>query len=147
VFGHDPVPMSLELLYRYAVASMWTMIDYRFVLMGFGDAASRSRRLRSLEATLGKRRRERQQQMLEGLVEGGWLERGVLARSEVLYEQGMMISSGWMTSAAVRGWSDREAIPHFAKLGCALFEPYCTAKGKRSMRRVLSGALDEAADA
>lgn len=142
VFADVPSPMSIETLYRLAVGAMRNMTAYRFVLLGYADAVSRSRRLRKLEATLGEKRRARHDGMLAALVEGEWVEREALARSATLYEQSAMISSGWMSIAAVRGWTDREAIPHFAKLGCALLEPHCTPKGKKQMRRVLSGELD-----
>ena len=143
VFADMPSPMSIETLYRLATGAMRNMIAYRFVLLGYADGASRSRRLRKLEATLGEKRRERHEAMLGALALGRWIEREALARSEVLYEQSTMISSGWMSAAAVRGWTDRRAIPHFAKLGCALLEPHCTPKGKKQMRRVLSGELDD----
>lgn len=142
VFADVPSPMSIETLYRLAVGAMRNMTAYRFVLLGYADAVSRSRRLRKLEATLAEKRRARHDGMLAALVEGEWVEREALARSATLYEQSAMISSGWMSIAAVRGWTDREAIPHFAKLGCALLEPHCTPKGKKQMRRVLSGELD-----
>ncbi|HEY1955152.1 MAG TPA: TetR family transcriptional regulator [Polyangiaceae bacterium] len=142
VFADIPSPMSIETLYRLAMGAMRNMVAYRFVLLGYADAVSRSRRLRKLEATLGEKRRARHEVMLAAMVEGEWIEREALARSEVLYEQSTMISSGWMSVAAVRGWTDRAAIPHFAKLGCALLEPHCTPKGKKQMRRVLAGELD-----
>jgi AcrR family transcriptional regulator len=146
VFADMPTTsMSIETLYRLATGAMRNMIGYRFVLLGYADAVSRSRRLRKLEAALGDKRRERHEAMLGALVEGGWVEREALARSDVIYEQSTMISSGWMSIAAVRGWTDREAIPHFAKLGCALLDPHCTPKGKKQMRRVLSGELDAGA--
>jgi hypothetical protein len=31
---------------------------------------------------------------------------------------------------------------HFAKVGTALFEAYCTAKGARELRAILAGAHD-----
>jgi len=142
VFADMPRAMSIETLYRLATGAMRNMIPYRFVLLGYADAVSRSRPLRKLEATLAEKRRARHDMMLAALALGDWIERDALGRSETLYEQSTMISSGWMSIAAVRGWRDREAIPHFAKLGCALLEPHCTPKGKKQMRRVLSGELD-----
>jgi AcrR family transcriptional regulator len=142
VFAEMPSPMSIETLYRLASGAMQNMVAYRFVLLGYADAVSRSRRLRKLEATLAEKRRARHDVMLAALVLGEWVEHEVIVRSEVIYEQSVMISSGWMSIAAVRGWTDRQAIPHFAKLGCALLEPHCTPKGKKQMRRVLSGELD-----
>lgn len=142
VFADMPSDFSLATLYELAVGAMRNMLAYRFVLLGYADALRRSPKLRALEKTLGEKRRERHDVMLGALVHGAWVERRVLARSDVIYEQGAMISSGWLAAAAVRGWSDDKAIPHFAKLGCALLEPWCTAKGERMMRRVLAGDLD-----
>jgi AcrR family transcriptional regulator len=142
VFAGMPASMSIETLYRLATGAMRNMVAYRFVLLGYADAVARSRRLRKLEATLADKRRARHDMMLAALAEEGWIERDALGRSETLYEQSAMISSGWMSVAAVRGWTDKEAIPHFAKLGCALLEPHCTPKGNKQMRRVLSGEID-----
>ncbi len=142
VFADMPEDFSLATLYELAVSAMRNMLAYRFVLLSYADAVRLSPKLRALEKTLGEKRRERHDAMLAALVRNEWVERSVLARSDVIYEQGLMISSGWLAIAAVRGWSDEKAILHFAKLGCALLEPWCTAKGARMMRRLLAGEFD-----
>jgi hypothetical protein len=76
------------------------------------------------------------------LVVGGYVKRLTPGRSERLYEQSTMISSGWLRIGTLRGLSDEAALRHFAKLGCALLEPHCTARGARQMRRLLAGDYD-----
>jgi AcrR family transcriptional regulator len=142
VFAAVPAHFSLATLYELAVGAMRNMLAYRFVLLGYVDTVRTSAKLRRFERTLAEKRRARHDAMLEALVRDGWIERRALARSDVLYEQGSMISSGWLGAAALRGWSDHQAVLHFAKLGCALLEPWCTAKGARLMRRILAGDFD-----
>lgn len=142
VFASLPPDFSLVTLYRSAVAVMRNILGYRFVLLSYVDAVRSSPALFALERDLATRRWRRHQQMLSRLVANGFVERAVEARSERLWEQGAMISSGWLTAAALRGWSDERAVLHFAKLGCALLEPHCTQKGTRQMRRILAGDED-----
>ncbi len=142
VFAEVPANFSLVTLYELAVGAMRNMLAYRFVLLSYVDALRVSPKLRGFEKTLAEKRRARHDVMLAALIEGEWIERRAAARNDVLYEQGAMISSGWLAVAAVRGWGDEKAVLHFAKLGCALLEPYCTAKGARAMRRILAGDCD-----
>src|SRR5205085_2114784 len=100
--------------------------------------------LRELNAQLAARRRQRSHGMIHALVRDGELRRPALRRSDVLHEQGEMISSHWLSASALRDdlADDRAAALHYAKLGMALLEPWCTAAGLRSMRRVLAGDHD-----
>jgi AcrR family transcriptional regulator len=133
---------SLESLYRAATTAMRNMLDYRFVLLDSVEAIRSSEAIAREEVRLARIRRDRHDRMLAALVENGFVERAAIARSDVLYEQSSMISSGWLSAATVRGWSDERAVRHYAKLGCALLEPHCTPKGARQMRRILAGDLD-----
>jgi AcrR family transcriptional regulator len=133
---------SLESLYRTATAAMRNMLGFRFVLLDYVEAVRASEHLGKEEVRLARIRRERHDKMLSALVENGYVERAALARSDVLYEQGAMISSGWLAAARLRRWSDHRAVLHFAKLGCALLDPWCTPRGARQMRRVLAGKED-----
>lgn len=142
-FATLPDDFSLTTLYRTAVAAMRNMLPYRFVLLSYVDAVRASPRLQALEAGLAKKRRARHDRMLDLLIGNRQLSARTVERSDVLYEQSMMISSGWLRAAALRGWSDARAVLHFAKLGCALLEPHCTPSGARQMRRILDGALDK----
>jgi AcrR family transcriptional regulator len=142
VFAEMPAVFSIATLYETAVGAMRNMLGYRFVLLSYVDAVRVSPKLRTLEKQLADKRRARHDVMLEALVHGEWIESRALARSEVLYEQGTMISSGWLAIATTRGWSDAQAIRHYAKLGCALLEPWCTAKGARVMKKLLAGDFD-----
>ena len=118
------------------------MLGFRFVLLSYVDAVATSPQLQTFETALARKRRQRHQRMLMALIQGGYLDRRAQARSDVLYEQGSMISSGWLAAAALRGISDEAAVLHFAKLGCALLEPHCTTRGKRQMRQILKCAHD-----
>ena len=142
VFAEMPADFSLVSLYEAAVGAMRNMLGYRFVLLSYVDAVRVSPKLRTLERQLAEKRRARHDAMLDALVHGGWIESRALARSEVLYEQGAMISSGWLANATMRAWSDEKAILHYAKLGCALLEPWCTPKGERVMKKLLAGDFD-----
>lgn len=142
IFAALPEDFSLVTLYRAATAAMRNMLGYRFILLSFVDAVDASPRLRALEAELATRRWERHQTMLARLVDNGFVRRAAVARSERIFEQSSMISSGWLAAARVRRWSDERAILHFAKLGCALLEPWCTPRGARQMRRILAGDED-----
>jgi AcrR family transcriptional regulator len=142
IFSGLPSDFSLRTLYTSATAAMRNMLEYRFVLLSYVDAVTASPRLQEHEAAMARKRRLRHEVMLEALIEGGYLDPRVRVRSDILHEQGSMISSGWLGAAALRGLSDEEAVLHFAKLGCALLEPYCTTKGRRQMRQILSGAYD-----
>ena len=142
IFEVMPEELSLVGLYQAAVGAMRNMLAYRFILLSYADAVGASPQLRALEATMLRKRRKRHDLMLAQLVRGGWVRRSAVARSAILYEQGMMISSGWLNVALVRGLSDEQAVRSFAKLGCALLEPYCTPKGARQMRCVLDGGCD-----
>lgn len=135
---------SLAGLYRAAQAAMRDMLTYRFVLLGYVDAVRTSPELQALAAEHLARRRQRHDLLLAALSQAGYLDRrAALARTDLLFDQGELISSGWLNAATVRGWhDDEETIRHFAKVGVALLEPYCTPRGAREMRRILSGALD-----
>jgi len=142
IFYALPEPFRLVTLYRSATAVMRNMLVYRFVLLSYIDAVTVSPQLQSFEASLECKRRQRHRQMLEALIRCGDVDREAQARSEILYEQGAMISSGWLTAAAMRGMADEAAVLHFAKLGCALLEPHLTAQGKRQMRQIRNGTHD-----
>ncbi len=144
VFVALPPSMSLLQLYRSAASSMRGILDYRFLPLSAGEAARASPRLRRLRAALRERRRERHDLLLRALAKGGHLElRRVLPRSGWLFEQGELISSGWVAAAALQGRTDDAAvILHYAKVGVALLDPWCTPKGTRELHRILSGACD-----
>jgi AcrR family transcriptional regulator len=135
---------SLAGFYRAAQVAMRDLLAYRFVLLSYVDAVQASPELQALAAEHLARRRQRHDLLLEALAGAGYIERrAALARTDLLFEQGELISSGWLNAATVRGWRDDEqTIRHFAKVGVALLEPYCTPKGARQMRRILSGDLD-----
>ena len=135
---------SLAGLYRAAQAAMRDMLAYRFVLLSYVDAVRASPELQALAAEHLARRRQRHDLLLEALARAGYLDRrAALARTDLLFEQSELISSGWLNAATLRGWrDDEETIRHFAKVGMALLEPYCTPRGARAMRRILSGDLD-----
>ncbi len=142
VLAAVPEEFSLVNLYRAATTALRNMLTYRFVLLGYVEAVRASPELQAFELEQARRRRRRNDVMLQALVDGEWIEEATLARSDRLWEQGEMIASGWLQTAAVRGMSDERAVRHFAKLGCALLEPHCTKKGARQMRRILGGELD-----
>lgn len=142
IFGALPEDFSLLTLYQAATATMRNMLDYRFVLLSYVDAVTASPSLRALEERLAKKRRRRHGDMLEALIRCGYLDWRVRVRSEIIYEQSAMISSGWLAAAALRGLDEEVAVRHFAKLGCALLEPHCTPRGKRQLRQILKGAHD-----
>ena len=135
---------SLAGFYRAVLAAMRDLLAYRFVLLSYVDAVRASRELQALAAAHLARRRQRHDLLLDALARAGYLDRrAALARSDMLFEQGELISSGWLNAATVRGWRDDEAtIRHFAKVGVALLQPCCTPRGAREMRRILSGDLD-----
>ena len=143
VFAALPDDFSLVTLYRTAVGALRNMLPYRFVLLSYVDAVRASPKLQAIEAGFAKRRRARHDRMLGLLIANHYLEPRTGKRSDVLYEQGMMISSGWLRAASLRDWSDARAVLHFAKLGCALLEPHCTPSGARQMGRILDGVFDE----
>lgn len=142
IFAALPEDFSLVVLYRAATVAMSNMLDYRFVILSYVDAVTASPTLRTLEEGLAKKRRQRHADMLEALIRCGHLDWRVRARSDVIYEQSMLISSGWLAAAAIRGMDEDVAVRHFAKLGCALLEPHCTPRGKRQLRQILKGAHD-----
>ena len=142
IFSELPADFSLLVLYRAAVAAMRNMLQFRFVLLSYVDAVVASPQLQAFDSALARKRRQRHDQMLEALIDGGYVERRTRTRSETIYEQSGMISSGWLGAAALRGWSDERAVLHFAKLGTALLEPFCTPRGQRQMRKILSGEYD-----
>jgi len=135
---------SLAGFYRAVQAAMRDLLAYRFVLLSYVDAVRASLELQALAAEHLARRRQRHDLLLEALARAGYLDRrAALARTDLLFEQGELISSGWLNAATVRGWrDDEETIRHFAKVGVALLEPCCTPRGAREMRRILSGDLD-----
>ncbi|XYI01042.1 TetR/AcrR family transcriptional regulator [Sorangium sp. So ce1128] len=144
IFTELPPAISLSVLYRSAVATMRNILRYRFVLLSYVDAVMASPKLLELEAALRIKRRRRHDALIDGLVRGGYLDRRAVSRARYLDEQGQMISSGWLRAAELRGWHDDQAIIlHYAKVGTALLEPYCTPKGAREMRKILAGAFDE----
>jgi len=135
---------SLAGFYCAVLAAMRDLLAYRFVLLSYVDAVRASRELQALAAEHLARRRQRHDLLLEALARAGYLDRrAARARTDMLFEQGELISSGWLNAATVRGWRDDEAtIRHFAKVGVALLQPCCTPRGAREMRRILSGDLD-----
>ena len=135
---------SLAGLYRAAQAAMRDLLAYRFVLLSYVEAVRASPELQALAAEHLARRRQRHDLLLETLARAGCLDRrAARARSDLLFEQSELISSGWLSAATVRGWRDDQAtILHFAKVGMALMEPYCTPRGLRQLRQILAGAHD-----
>jgi hypothetical protein len=100
--------------------------------------------LQRLEAKLAIERRRRSDEMMARLARNGLVDGRAIARARYLHEQGQMISSGWLNAAAfnpaLRG--DETIVLHYAKVGVALLEPYCTPKGARQMRQILAGDHD-----
>lgn len=141
--GAEP---ALAGLYRAAQAAMRDMLTYRFVLLSYADAVRGSPELQALAAEQLVRRRQRHDLLLEALAQAGDLDRqAALARTDLLFEQSELVSSGWLNAATLRGWRDDEAtIRHFARVGMALLEPCCTPRGVRELRRILAGELDRA---
>jgi AcrR family transcriptional regulator len=138
IFAELPPTLTLSQLLDSAMATMRHMLGYRFVLLGYVEAATGSRELLEMAAALRLKRRTRHEALLEALIRGGALEaRPVRARSEMLFEQSELVSSGWLRAAAFRGWDDERAIQHFARVGLALLEPHCTPRGLRELRRLL----------
>jgi len=145
VFAALPPEFSLVALYLAARAVMERSLAYRFVLLSYVDAVRASPRLLELETSLEAKRRARSDQMMALLCKNGYVDRRrTSARADLIYEQGRFISSGWLAAALLypEGRDDAQAVLHHAKVGCALLEPYCTAKGLRQMRQILAGAHD-----
>jgi AcrR family transcriptional regulator len=137
-----PPDFSMATLYALACASMRSTLDYRFILLSYADAVAASPSLQEIDARLAVRRRRRYAEMIAALDRNGHVDgRRIAPRLAVLAEQGEMIASGWLAASRfhpeLRG--DEAIIAHYAKLGCALLEPYCTPKGKRKLRRLLAG--------
>jgi AcrR family transcriptional regulator len=145
VFADLPDELTPLALYQSAVAVMRNMIDYRFILLSYVDAVRSSKRLQDMEATLRRGRRERHDRLLDGLIKSGCLERTrVLPLTEYLFEHSEMISSGWLKSASLQGWTDDEAVVlHYAKVGMALLMPYATPAGAQQIRQILNGTFDQ----
>jgi AcrR family transcriptional regulator len=143
-FNDLPSAISPAGLYEAAATAMRNMLGYRFVLLSYVDALASSPGLLRAAAGMRERRRRRHDALLDRLIAGGHLRRAaVMAQSEWLFEQSEMVSSGWLRSAAARGWRDDDAtVRHFAKVGVALLAPYCTPRGARELRRVLAGEFD-----
>lgn len=147
VFARLPDDFTLTALYAAAAAAMRHMLEYRFLLLSYFDAVSASPELRRVENELWVQRRRRFDDMIERLCANGFVDRrAIAARRVMLYELGQIVSSGWLLVEALRERPRRDeaAVLHYAKLGCALLEPYCTAKGRRQMRQILNGAHDGA---
>lgn len=144
IFAGLPERISLADLYASAVAAMRNMLSYRFVLLDFTDAVRASPPLQKLAIELRGRRFRRHLALVDALVRSGSLDRRRIApRTEIIFEQGELIASGWLAAAVLRGWHDDEAaVLHFAKVGLALLEPHCTPRGVRELRRILAGACD-----
>jgi AcrR family transcriptional regulator len=142
VFSALPDDFSLTALYQSARVAMTNILVYRFVLLSYVDAVTASPELRKLEASFWPRRRKRHDQMIDLLIKNGYLETS--ARDDFVWEQGSMISGGWLTHASLRPerWSDKQIVVHYAKVGCSVLRPYCTSKGARQMKKILSGDLD-----
>jgi AcrR family transcriptional regulator len=145
VFADLPADFSVVTLYRAAVGAMRNMLVYRFVLLSYVDAVMVSPALREFEAEFQAKRRQRSEAMMVRLAQNDYLDaRAFAARADLLHEQGEMISSGWLAADARRPGrrSDEAVVLHYAKVGCALIEPYCTPKGARQMRQILAGKHD-----
>jgi AcrR family transcriptional regulator len=139
VFAELPPALTLAQLLDSASASMRHMLAYRFVLLCDVDALTATPEVQQVATALRLKRRQRHDQLLAALIRGGQLQpRSARARSDYLFEQTELISSGWLRSATLRGWHDEEAIVlHYAQVGLALLEPYCTLRGRREIRRLL----------
>jgi AcrR family transcriptional regulator len=142
-FAELPPELSLATLYRSALAVMRHILRYRFILLSYADAVRASPQLQRQSEALRNKRRRRHDALVEGLIRSGAVDRRAIARNAYLFEQSELISSGWLTAATLQGWTDGEAIVrHYAKVGVALLEPYCTPKGRRELRAILAGKLD-----
>src|SRR5947209_4985506 len=96
IFAALPADLSPTALYQSAAAVMRNILRYRFVLLSYADAVRSSPQLQRMETELRQKRRERHDRLVEGLIRGGWLQRRrVLPRTDFLFEQAELISSGW----------------------------------------------------
>jgi AcrR family transcriptional regulator len=144
-FAEPPVDFSLVSLYHAAVTAMRGMLAYRFILVSYVDAVMSSPDLQQLEASLWTERRRGYDAMMERLCRGGYVRRRAFAaRAAYLYEQGEMISSGWLVAATLHAGprDDQASLLHYAKVGCALLQGYVTPRGARQLSRILAGAYD-----
>ena len=138
-----PAKVPFSVFYRTVVLAMRNILVYRFLLLSHVDASPQTRAHQRARDTMRSRIHARDQRLLQGLVAAGHLNPRKLAAAPFLQEQVELISSGWLAMAQRRGWTDDEAtVLHYAKVGTALFAPYCTAAGTRQLRRILGGALD-----
>jgi AcrR family transcriptional regulator len=147
-FAQFPDDFSLVTLYETALAVMRNIMTYRFVLLSYVDAVMASPELRKMEEALAVRRRARHDDMIRRLVARGYVSRRAYTpRAEYLYEQGQLISSGWLAAAALQPHrrTEEEIVRHYAKLGCALLDPVLTPKGALQLRRILCGRYDASA--
>jgi AcrR family transcriptional regulator len=144
IYADFPTGFSLHSLYAAAIGSMRNLLEYRFVLLGYTEAVAASPALRRLHAEHAAQRERRTGAMIAELVGEGWLAPAVVPRVAVLHEQGEMISSYWLHAAALRDdlRGDRAIVLHYAKLGCALLEPWATTRGKRQLAEIAAGKPD-----
>lgn len=140
VFAELPADFSLQHLYGAARVAMENMLHFRFLLLSYADAVAASPELQKLEASFSPKRRRRHDQMIELLIANEYL--GGAARSDWLYEQGSIISGGWLIHGTLRRMSDAKMVLHYAKVGCSVLRPFCTTRGARQMNKILAGELD-----
>lgn len=140
IFAKLPDPFTLVSLYEAACVALRHMLLYRFLLLSRVDAIAASPELQALESELRAGRHARDVMMIDRLVASGCIDRRKFNRAPWLFEIGAMISTYWLADATTRLDipDDESAVAHYAGLGIALLEPYCTDKGRRQVRKILA---------
>ena len=140
-------PYSFETFYRAILGVMRNQVHYRFYQISYVELLQHSADLRERETHLNHSRHARLELNVRRLVDGGLLDDDeVTPRFERLYEQFRIILTSWLrtTELMTPDRGDEEAMLHYAKLAFALFEPYCTPRGREQMSALLDGAYDAA---
>jgi AcrR family transcriptional regulator len=134
------LPPTLEGFYAAVSTAMRNQVAYRFIFLSYVDSMRSSRELAALEKRREKRRRKNLDIVTGRYVESGVFDKKLLAeRRERIRDMFTILLRGWLATSEfsdVRRTTD-ESIAHHAKLAVALYEPCCTARGRRQLRRVM----------
>ncbi len=116
-------------------------IKYRRLLLSVVHLMQQNRHLAANYKQTQKARKSTLQQNLQTLAAGGYLKTLTNAEMDFLVSALSLISRFWISESALTfpQPNSTKQSAHYLVLITNLFDPYCTAKGKREMEGFLKG--------
>lgn len=130
--------LSLPFLLQFTRATMDLLYEYRFLMLDFVAVMRRIEPLRTHYRALQRVRSAQFRQLLDGLVEAGWLcPEPLPGQFDALKEQATLFGDFWIASAEILYEGvEQGKRAHYLRLFTALLVPYLTEKGLEAYQQL-----------